>query len=446
MLVNAMVPALAIGNTQAQESFSKATAYLSALEKRQGSLPHWGYMALKLSGRAMEETSIHKAIAEQAAYTRESGETNDYVNLVFLLLAAGKDPGNFEGDDLFQRLCQSQLPSGKFPDNLVEGGSRLNNTHMWVSVLLAAHGQPWAAESRKKALGYLIAQQHADGSFNWDVQNRETADVDSTGMALIALGALGERVGSPVVDKALAYLAGAQQKSGGFQSWGVENPESTFMVISGLLAVGADPADKPWQKKGGLLEALQSFQLPDGAFAHLQGGGANTLATAQGALGLYSLATSQPFFRGLSQERNNQESLSPSILALVDEVRFQPGEATYGVSRQGSTLKEPMDVAPLVQEGRIFVPVRYMAKALGIRDNGIRWDQQTQRVSLEHEQQQVQLVLGEKYNLVNGQKRKMDVEPVLQQGRIFLPARFVAEGFGYRVSWDEREQAVIIRP
>ncbi len=46
---------------------------------------------------------------------------------------------------------------------------------------------------------------------------------------------------------------------------------------------------------------------------------------------------------------------------------------------------------------------------------------------------------------VNGAARPpTDVAPVIRDGRTCLPARYVAESFGCRVSWDEAAQMVII--
>ena len=39
---------------------------------------------------------------------------------------------------------------------------------------------------------------------------------------------------------------------------------------------------------------------------------------------------------------------------------------------------------------------------------------------------------------------KMDVAPFLKDSRTFVPIRFVAEGLGYNVEWNEREQSVTI--
>ena len=57
----------------------------------------------------------------------------------------------------------------------------------------------------------------------------------------------------------------------------------------------------------------------------------------------------------------------------------------------------------------------------------------------------VQMWVGRKDYLVDGQSKTMDVAPFIQNGRTFTPARFVAEGLGATVDWDERQQKVVVK-
>ncbi len=38
----------------------------------------------------------------------------------------------------------------------------------------------------------------------------------------------------------------------------------------------------------------------------------------------------------------------------------------------------------------------------------------------------------------------MDVTPIIRDGRTYLPARYVAECFGYQVTWNEAMQTLTI--
>lgn len=47
--------------------------------------------------------------------------------------------------------------------------------------------------------------------------------------------------------------------------------------------------------------------------------------------------------------------------------------------------------------------------------------------------------------VVNGKNIEMDVEPFIANGRTYVPARYVAEALGSSVSWDETNNAVVVK-
>lgn len=126
--------------------------------------------------------------------------------------------------------------------------------------------------------------------------------------------------------------------------------------------------------------------------------------------------------------------------ALPKEGAFRIGQRSYTVDGQ---VKD-MDVAPFIKDGRTQVPVRYLAYALGMSDQEIAWDPGTRRVTLTRGAVKVELLIGRPVIIVNGEEQPIDVAPLIEQGRTFLPARFVAEAFGFNVAWDEQSRAVMI--
>lgn len=96
-----------------------------------------------------------------------------------------------------------------------------------------------------------------------------------------------------------------------------------------------------------------------------------------------------------------------------------------------------MDVAPFIENDRTYVPVRYLAYALGVADKDVAWDDKTKTVTLSMDGTTLELKVGDKTLYVNGKPQVMDVAPLLRDGRVFLPARFVAEAFGFDVSWQD---------
>ncbi|NPV72326.1 MAG: hypothetical protein HPY89_00730 [Pelotomaculum sp.] len=131
---------------------------------------------------------------------------------------------------------------------------------------------------------------------------------------------------------------------------------------------------------------------------------------------------------------------------LVRSVVFQIGLNKYFVNNRLPGYD--MDVAPFVQEpeGRTFVPVRYFCRALGVKDESILWDNESQQVSVTDPGfPKVKMTIGsrEVYSdgaLVPG----VDAAPMLvPPGRTMLPARFTAQALGYNVTWDDKLNLVI---
>lgn len=121
--------------------------------------------------------------------------------------------------------------------------------------------------------------------------------------------------------------------------------------------------------------------------------------------------------------------------SLVKSVVFVVGQAEYYVNGQTPGVK--MDVAPYIDQDRTFVPVRYLGYALGVKEKDVAWDNALQKASLTLPPNKVEMTIGEKRIITNGQAKEIDVAPQLKSDRTFLPARFVAEGLGYTVKWEQ---------
>jgi hypothetical protein len=121
----------------------------------------------------------------------------------------------------------------------------------------------------------------------------------------------------------------------------------------------------------------------------------------------------------------------------VHEACFIIGQNSYTVG--GTSFS--MDGAPLISNGRTLVPVRYLADALGAQT---AWNQSTQTVTIIRGNTTVNLVIGSTAIASNGTSSQMDVAPVVENGRTYLPARYIAEAFGDTVSWDAATQTISI--
>ena len=75
----------------------------------------------------------------------------------------------------------------------------------------------------------------------------------------------------------------------------------------------------------------------------------------------------------------------------------------------------------------------------------VDWDEATKTVTVTKGDKSVVLVIGSKVAKVNGADVQMDVAPEITNGRTMLPARWVAEGLGYAVGWNEVLKQVVVQ-
>ncbi|MBE6676177.1 MAG: DUF4430 domain-containing protein [Ruminococcaceae bacterium] len=136
--------------------------------------------------------------------------------------------------------------------------------------------------SENEIMQEILALQKENGG--WAISGT-TADVDVTAMVLQALAPhYGKDAEvTAAVDTALSMLSARQQSDGGFVSYGVPNPESASQVIMALCALGIDPVTDPLFIKNDntAFDAIATFSLGDGSYAHQAGGAYSASATAQ---------------------------------------------------------------------------------------------------------------------------------------------------------------------
>ncbi len=118
-------------------------------------------------------------------------------------------------------------------------------------------------------------------------------------------------------------------------------------------------------------------------------------------------------------------------------IGFIVNQSSYTMGGQSFT----MDGAPFVSNGRTLVPVRYLADALGAQT---AWDAADQTITITRGGTALDLVIGSTAITTNGTVSQMDAAPVVENGRTYLPARYIAEAFGYTVSWDAAAQTINI--
>jgi hypothetical protein len=108
----------------------------------------------------------------------------------------------------------------------------------------------------------------------------------------------------------------------------------------------------------------------------------------------------------------------------------------------GRTLT--LDPAPTILEERTMVPMRGLLEAMGAT---VTWDQDTQTVKAVKGDQYVQLRIGRRLACLSldcTRAASLDVPAAILGDRTFVPARFVSQAMGARVTWDNERRAVVI--
>lgn len=99
------------------------------------------------------------------------------------------------------------------------------------------------------------------------------------------------------------------------------------------------------------------------------------------------------------------------------------------------------DVKPQIINGRTMVPIRAIFEKMGA---AVEWDQATSTATCIKGDTIVKMTVNSDVMYINGEALKMDVSPVVIDGRTLAPARYVAEAFGATVEWSQKNNAVVI--
>lgn len=123
------------------------------------------------------------------------------------------------------------------------------------------------------------------------------------------------------------------------------------------------------------------------------------------------------------------------------------GEKKYTAMIDGVTVEKTMDVAPMIHQGRTVLPGRMISELLGVN---VKYDAKSKTASFVYgENNKVELTLGQKFMMVNGQKVDLTAEVLNRNGRILLPLTDIQKAFAdlglkANVGWDASTRSITI--
>lgn len=100
------------------------------------------------------------------------------------------------------------------------------------------------------------------------------------------------------------------------------------------------------------------------------------------------------------------------------------------------------DAKPYINnDNRTMVPVRFISEALNAK---VGWDGEKREVSITMSDKDIRLIIGQSKAFINNKGIEFDTVPIIKEDRTFVPLRFVSEGLGATVKWDEYTRTVLI--
>ncbi len=128
-----------------------------------------------------------------------------------------------------------------------------------------------------------------------------------------------------------------------------------------------------------------------------------------------------------------------TVFAVGTAITLQVDSNTINIGSRSVTI----DTAPVIIDGRTLIPVRGVSEAMG---GNVDWNNDTKTVTITLGSNKVEMTVDSKTAYFNNNAQTLDVAPVILNGRTMLPARFIAESFGFDVNWDNDTKTISITP
>lgn len=128
-----------------------------------------------------------------------------------------------------------------------------------------------------------------------------------------------------------------------------------------------------------------------------------------------------------------------SVFAAGTAITLQVDNNTINIGNRSISI----DTAPVIMNGRTLIPVRGVSEAMG---GNVNWNNDTKTVTITLGSNKVEMTIDSTTAYFNDKSQTLDVAPVVLNGRTMLPARFIAENFGFDVNWDNDTKTISITP
>lgn len=261
---------------------------------QQSTQSEWSLMALAAAGKI---NTLDVDVVKETLQDFDTSSATDVEKTIMAVVAAGKNPRTyFSKGDIVDEFLKT------FFDGAQLGDTKQLNDDAWGVIALAASGVSATDATMQKLVQHIRGAQHTDGGWGATTDTTQTADVDNTAAAVMALRVAGVVSSDAALRAAIAFLHTEQNSDGGFRGYGdtTSNTDSTTWTFVALNALSENMDN--WKPNGKTpADFIVSMQNADGTFLWKSDSTtkANTSFAVVALLGktfpVATLATTSPF-------------------------------------------------------------------------------------------------------------------------------------------------------
>lgn len=130
---------------------------------------------------------------------------------------------------------------------------------------------------------------------------------------------------------------------------------------------------------------------------------------------------------------------NPDTYIITDDMLLNGEIDSLKIKINGKQMN--FDVPPVIENGRILVPMRAIFEELGATVN---WDQTSQSIKAGKYDTNITLKIDDNVSYINGKEIILDVSPTIIDGRTMVPLRFIGEALGAEIKWNEKMKLVSV--
>lgn len=130
-----------------------------------------------------------------------------------------------------------------------------------------------------------------------------------------------------------------------------------------------------------------------------------------------------------------------ALIFLLLPIQSHAATSLTKIILDGREISLSNDIEVLNVQNSIMVPIRVVAENLNFN---VTWDPKTQNVNIQQESKTISLTVGKHEAFIDNSPLTLNIAPQLTNNTVFVPLRFISEGMGLDVSWNNQEKIVTL--